>query len=313
MIYRNLDPGEPRAFRDLLRWQLERRQLPPTPPELSQTPSVLHNDGSALRQGNTTLTWIGHASVIIQINGYTVLCDPVWSNRISGIVPRLSQPGLALEDVPRPDVILISHNHYDHLDLPTLRRFGVSIPLFVPSGLGAYLRRQGSKDVREFDWWDAARLGDLTISFVPAQHWSRRLPWDTNQSWWGGWVLEGEQRIYFAGDTGFFSGFVPIAQRFPTLDWAILPIGAYEPRWFMRGVHMNPEEAGAAFALLQAKQMLPIHYGTFKLTDEPVGQPVPRIKAWWQAYGLAAERLWLPRLGETRQLTPQQEEVDNAA
>lgn len=302
MIYRNLDPETPRSFRDLLRWQRERRRLPPSPPELSQPASVLQNDGSPLRQGGNSLTWVGHASVVVRLDEHTVLCDPVWSPTIPGFIPRLAPTGLALEALPRIDVVLISHNHYDHLDLPTLRRLGLNTQLFVPAGLQRYFHGRGFTKVREFNWWESAQAGSLQVTFVPAQHWSRRLPWDTNQSWWGGWVIEGSQRVYFAGDTGFFSGFVRIADRFPALDCAMLPIGAYEPRWFMQPVHMNPEEAGAAFALLGAKHMVPLHYGTFKLTDEPIGEPLPRLQAWWHKRGLDPERLWLPAIGETLRL-----------
>ncbi|MBA3943406.1 MAG: MBL fold metallo-hydrolase [Herpetosiphonaceae bacterium] len=302
MLYHNLDPELPRNLPDLLRWRLSRRNLPPPPVERTVLPQSIHNDGSALRTGDNTLTWIGHASIVLQLDGYTILCDPVWSNAITRFVPRLSQPGLNLENVPPPDLVLLSHNHYDHLDLPTLRRLDPKTQIFVPAGLRQYMHRRGFRHVQEFGWWDSTTVGPLRITFVPAQHWSRRLPWDTNKSWWGGYVIEGTQRVYFAGDSALFSGFQEVAARFPRLDWAILPIGAYDPRWFMVGVHMNPEEAGEVWKLLGAQHMLPIHYGTFRLTDEPVGEPALRLRAWWEAQGLEQDRLWMPQLGETRRL-----------
>ncbi len=302
MIYHNLDPASPRRLRSFLKWRLDRRKLPPAPPDLAEPPLVAPGDGAGLWTGHNTLTWIGHASVIVQLDRMTILCDPVWSQTISGVVPRRSALPFDLVRVPQPDAVLISHNHYDHLDLPTLHRLGKHTRLIVPDGLRTYLLRRGFRHVQELGWWESMRLGDLDVTFVPAQHWSRRLPWDTNKTWWGGWMIEGSQRLYFAGDTGFFSGFTEIGKRFPALDWAMLPIGAYAPRWIMQPVHMNPEEAGTAFTLLGARKMLPIHWGTFRLTDEPPGEPPRRLKAWWSESGLDPERLWLPDLGATRQL-----------
>jgi L-ascorbate metabolism protein UlaG (beta-lactamase superfamily) len=304
MIYHNLDPDTPRSLRAFLRWRIERRRLPPHPQDQAHPPDVHPNDGGALRNGDNTLTWVGHSSIVLQLDGLTILCDPVWSRRIPGGLVRRAGPGLALEDLPAPDFVVISHNHYDHLDLPTLRRLGPRTQLFVPAGLRRYFHARGFHNAREFDWWEGALFGQVRITFVPAQHWSSRTPWDTNRSWWGGWVFEGSRRIYFAGDTAYFSGFARIAERFPALDWALLPIGAYDPQRIMRPVHMNPEEAGAAFALLRATHMLPIHWGTFPLTDEPVREPPLRLRRWWSSHGLDPARLWIPALGETRQIAP---------
>ena len=252
-----------------------------------------------LRMGYNTVTWVGHASMVVQLDGRTILCDPVWSGHISRVVPRLTAPGLELADVPPPDAVLISHNHYDHLDLPTLRRLGRAVPLYVPAGLRPFFMRRGFENVTELGWWESRMLDQVRLTFVPAQHWSQRFPWDTNMSWWGGWVMEGTRHIYFAGDTAFFSGFAQIAQRFPGIDLALLPIGAYAPPWMMQAVHMNPEEAGAAFQVLGAERMLPIHYGTFRLADEPVGEPIARLQAWWRSGALANERLYVPAIGQT--------------
>ncbi|GAC1365234.1 MAG: MBL fold metallo-hydrolase [Herpetosiphon sp.] len=299
MAYHNLDPESRRSIRAMLRWRLMSRNAPPPPADKMQLPPVVTNDGSALRAGGQTLTWVGHASIVLQMDGCTILCDPVWSNKIGGVVPRLSSPGLPFDAIPTPDMVLISHNHYDHLDLPTLRQLRRSTPLLVPNGLGSFFTRRGFTDVREHGWWDHITIGGLQCTFVPAQHWSRRFPWDTNQSWWGGWVIEGSRKVYFGGDSGYFSGFEQIASRFPALDLAILPIGAYEPAWFMQSVHMNPEQAARAWRVLGAEQLLPIHYGTFRLSSEPLGEPPLRLAAWWHAQGLDRERLLLPRIGET--------------
>lgn len=189
-------------------------------------------------------------------------------------------PGLRLRHLPQTDVVLISHNRYDHLDLPTLRQLGRDVRLLVPHGLGSFLYRHGFRRVQELSWWEHAKIRDITLTALPAQHWSRRFVWDTNRSWWCGWLIEGSQRVYFAGDTAFFSGFQQIADRFPEIDMAILPIGAYDPPELLRAVHMSPEEAGAAFKILGAKKLLPMHYGTFQLSDEPIGEPAVRMRTW---------------------------------
>lgn len=308
MIYHNLDPFQPHTSLELARWRIARQwRADPPPhrilhPEGTRSPRTANNDGTALRTGNNTITWVGHASLVIQIDGKTIVCDPVWSGALIGGFRRHAGPGLPLRALPPVDAILLSHNHYDHLDLPTLWKLGRDIPLWVPQGLGNFLRLRGFRYVQEYGWWDGARLGDVEITCVPAQHWSRRFAWDTNASWWCGWVLEGSRRVYVAGDTAFFSGFQQIANRFPKLDLAVLPIGAYDPQALLRMVHMNPEEAGAAWAILQAKTMLPMHYGTFLLSDEPIGEPVARLQRWWRKYNLDPKRLWLPAVGETRMM-----------
>ena len=185
MIYHNLDPDTPRSLRAFLRWRVERRKLSSHPLDQAQPPDVHPNDGGALRSGDNTLTWIGHSSIVLQLDRLTILCDPVWSRRIPGGLVRLAGPGLTLEDLPAPDVVVISHNHYDHLDLPTLRRLGPRTQLFVPAGLRGYFHARGFHNVRRVGWWEGAMLGQVQITFVPAQHWSSRTPWDTNRSWWG--------------------------------------------------------------------------------------------------------------------------------
>jgi L-ascorbate metabolism protein UlaG (beta-lactamase superfamily) len=246
---------------------------------------------------------VGHASFALRLGGLTVLTDPIWSMRIQGVVPRLRPPGIALEAVGPVDLVTVSHDHYDHLDLPTLKRIGPRARYVVPLGVGATLREAGLPDVVELDWWQSHTLRSLEVTLVPARHWSMRMPWTRNESLWGGFVLRApEAVVYHAGDTGFFNDFKDIGERIGTIDHALLPIGAYEPRWFMEPQHMNPEDARRAFELLGARTLVAMHWGTFRLTDEPVGEPPWRVRALWEASGDDPSRLWVLDLGETRAL-----------
>ncbi|GIL30469.1 MBL fold metallo-hydrolase [Actinocatenispora comari] len=257
-----------------------------------------------LRAGTTTVTWVGHATYVLDVGGLRVLTDPVWSRRIPGVRPRFVPPGVALTDVTPVDAVVISHNHYDHLDAPTIRRLPRDTAVFVPAGLGDWFRRRGFRRVTELDWWESARLHDVRFDFVPAQHWSRRGPADTCRSLWGGWLLGTADgpRIHFAGDTGYGAFFAEIARRYPRIDLALLPIGAYHPRWFLRTVHLDPAAAVRAFLDLGADRMATMHWGTFAMTKEPVLEPWELVHAAWSAAGLPRERLWDLAIGETRQL-----------
>jgi L-ascorbate metabolism protein UlaG (beta-lactamase superfamily) len=254
--------------------------------------------------GRTLVTWVGHASFVIQTGGLTVLTDPVWSSRIPGWITRFTPPGIAWESLPRIDAVLISHNHYDHLDLPTITRLPRDTPMLVPGNLGWWFRRRGFRDITDFDWWESRRIGDVAFDFVPAHHWSRRTPYDTNQSLWGGWVLTpaGGPRTYFAGDSGYGDWFREIGARYRGIDLALLPVGAYEPSWFMRPQHMNPEEAVRAAADVGARRMATMHWGTFVLSTEPLLEPRARSVGAWAAAGRDRADLWDLGIGQTRGL-----------
>jgi len=246
-----------------------------------------------------TVTWVGHSSLLIQLNGLNILTDPMWSERASPVQfagpRRWVRPGIAFEDVPPLDVVLESHNHYDHLDAPTVRRLARAHPeasWVVPLGLGAFVRKRGVSDnrVRELDWWEEHAIGSLRIAATPAMHFSSRGIGDRGDSLWCGFALSSDgangRHVYFAGDTGYHPEFGAIGERYGPFDVALMPIGAYEPRWFMRYLHMNPEEAVAAFRALNARMMVPIHWGTFKLTDEAMDEPPIRARAAWDSAGL---------------------------
>ncbi len=255
--------------------------------------------------GTVAATWAGHASWVLRIGGLTVLTDPVWSRRIVATPPRITPVGVPWPALPPVDAVVISHNHFDHLDAPTLRRLPRATPLLVPGGLGAWCRRRGFTRVTELDWWEESALGQVRFTFVPAHHWSRRTLTDTCRSLWGGWVLTDAagQRVYFAGDTGYGRWFREIGRRHPGIDVAMLPIGAYAPRPLLRPVHTDPEEAVRACGDLGARIMAPMHWGTFLLSCEPPLEPLTRVRAAWAAAGRPREDLWDLPVGASRVLT----------
>ncbi|SHH75837.1 MBL fold metallo-hydrolase [Streptomyces sp. 3214.6] len=250
------------------------------------------------------VAWAGHASWVVSMGGLTILTDPVWSRRIIGTPARITPVGVPWEALPPVDAVVISHNHYDHLDAPTLRRLPRDTPVFVPAGLGRWFLRRRFTRVTELDWWEAAELSGVRFDFVPSHHWSKRSLTDTCRSLWGGWVLTAPdgRRLYFAGDTGYGHWFSRIGQRCPGIDLALLPIGAYDPRWWLSDVHCDPEEAVRAALDLGARRMAPMHWATFVLSAEPVLEPLTRVRAAWEKAGLERENLWDLPVGGSRVL-----------
>lgn len=300
----------PRGLADVFRWSLERNltRRPPPDPDPSVFASVTPRFGLARAPGALAVTWIGHSTTVVELGGMTVLTDPIWSRYPSPVpasgLRRWVEPPVALEALPPIDLVLVSHNHYDHLDGPTVRRLAALQPTAhwcTPLGNAALLRRWGAREVVEMDWWGERAIGRARVVCVPAQHFSARGLHDRNRTLWGGFAVQvGGRSMYFAGDTGYHPEFGAIGARYGPFDVLMIPIGAYEPRWFMRVVHMNPEEAVTALQDLGGGAMVPIHWGTFKLTDEPMDEPVRRIHTAWAAAGLDPGRLWLLRHGETR-------------
>jgi N-acyl-phosphatidylethanolamine-hydrolysing phospholipase D len=262
---------------DFLRWQLDDN---PWDKRRMRAAPVVANDGAALAgvEHSATVTWIGHASVAVHDEADVFLTDPHFGPR--ALFPRrLAPPGLPIEAVPPNAFAVLSHNHYDHLDAWTVERLPASMAWFVPLGLADWFRARGRTNVVELDWWQSARHGRFTITCLPAQHWSRRIEQGTNESLWCAWLVDsGTRRYFFGGDSGYFHGFAEFGRRWGPIDVALLPIGAYEPRWFMRYQHMNPAEAYQASLDLRARHMIGVHWGTFDLTDEPVDE-APRALA----------------------------------
>ena len=265
---------------------------------------VLRSGLPAVAAEDVALTWVGHASYLVRMGGASVLADPVWSTKIPGVSVRLTPPGVAWSELPAIDAVVISHNHYDHLDAPTLKRLPADTPMLVPAGLGVWCRRRGFRRVIELDWWESAEVGGLRFDFVPAHHWSRRGLFDSCRSLWGGWVITDRhgRRVYHAGDTGYGHWFGQIGERYPGIDVAMMPIGAYAPRWFMRPVHMDPDEAITAAGEVGARRLATMHWGTFRLTQEPLIEPLDRVRKGWADTGHDRDDLWDLAVGETRLL-----------
>ena len=239
------------------------------------------------RVNSLRVTFVNHATMLIQMDGVNVLTDPMWSERCSPFSfagpKRHRPPGIRLSDLPPIDVVLVSHNHYDHLDIPTLWRLRVrSHPrVITPLGNSQLMSRHGIGGAMELDWWQQIPVSDrVKVTLVPARHFCARAISDRNRNLWGGFVISGPSgNVYFAGDTGFGRHFEMIAQRFKPLRVALLPIGAYLPRWFMRPVHISPVEAVDAHTILGAEMSIPMHYGTFNLGDDGEMQPLDDLRA----------------------------------
>ena len=287
-----------KSFLDLLRWGLSRNAF-----DKSRAPAVprVANDGAALAgvQNSSQITWVGHSTFAIHDGADVVLTDPHFGNR--ALLPaRLHPPGIPIEAVPDDAMAVVSHNHYDHLDAHTVDTLSPNVRWFVPLGLGPWFRDRGRHNVVELGWWESATDGRWTMTCLPAQHWSRRIGQGTNETLWCSWLLDsGDYRYYFAGDTGYFHGFREFGRRYAPIDVAMLPIGAYEPRWFMREQHMNPAEAYRAFVDLGARTFLPMHWGTFDLTDEPLDEAPRALRRAVEQAGATMDAIALLAIGES--------------
>jgi N-acyl-phosphatidylethanolamine-hydrolysing phospholipase D len=275
-------------------------------------PPRVANDGAFLRENARhsvpTATWIGHSTLLVQLAGVSFLTDPIWSptaSPISWLGPRRwSEPGLELDALPPVDFVLLSHSHYDHLDLPTLVRIarrGRDTRFLVPLGNAALLREAGIERVEEFDWGQGTRVGGVEVTCVPSQHWSQRGLFDARRSLWCAWVvLAAERRFYFMGDSGWYPGFADVGRVFGPFDLAAVPIGAYQPEAMMRPHHVDPEEAVRAGQDLGARRLVAMHFGTFDLSDEPLDEPPARFRAAAAKAGYDDAHAWVLRIGETR-------------
>jgi len=313
------NPGIPpleARISSLLKWKLIDRppRRPPAGPIPRTEPSFATPRATA---GAVGVTWIGHSSFLIQLGAVNVLTDPMWSDRASPVQwagpKRLSPPGFPIDRLPPIDLVVQSHNHYDHLDDRTVRLLARAHPdasWVAPLGVGSFLKERGARTVSEHQWWDEVKVVGLELACTPAQHFSGRGFRDRNQSLWCGWVIrQGSKRLYFCGDSGYHREFAEIGRRHGPFDVALMPIGAYEPRWFMSPVHMDPAESVTAFRDLhrshgseQRGVFVPMHWGTFRLTDEPVEEPPMLTAEHWRKAELPDANLWQLALGETRRL-----------
>jgi N-acyl-phosphatidylethanolamine-hydrolysing phospholipase D len=305
------------GFKDFLRWRIgdqRPKNRPPDPPRDSlptRAPVVVSPRAA---RGYRSVTWVGHSTVLLQLGPLNVLTDPVWGERaspLSWIGPRrLMKPGLDFDALPPIDLVLLSHNHYDHLDAGSIRRLAHRFPAaawLCPLRLGALLRSLGVRHLVERDWWQTAETPGFSAMCTPAQHFSARGLRDRNDTLWCGWTIASDGvRVYFAGDSGLHPEFAAIASTAGPFDLVMLPIGAYEPRWFMQPVHMNPEDAIEAYRQLtlsvaRRPPCLALHWGTFRLTDEAVDEPPSRFAQRWREAEFDESANWTFAHGETRQ------------
>jgi N-acyl-phosphatidylethanolamine-hydrolysing phospholipase D len=308
-----------RGLRDVLRWQLQRARTGRAPTPAADAFPLARPRLATPRAAADELriTWVGHATFLIQYAGVNILTDPVWSRRASPLrrigPARLAPPGVDFAALPAIDVVVISHDHYDHLDAPTVRalhrRFGGGVRWVTPPGYGGWFARHGVRGVVELDWWQDVALetpgGALHVRAAPAQHWTRRMTSPERARLWGSFALTatGRRPVYFGGDSGYFTGYRDVGRLLGPFAAVLLPVGAYEPRWFMRDAHMNPEDAVQAYADLGAAgTFVASHWGTFRLTDEPPLEPPLRLREAWQRAGRDDAALWIPQHGETRRI-----------
>lgn len=291
------------SMKDMLQWQKERRSKVK---DLSiRIPAVDQIEKDYIQSNRTepAISFVGHSTFLIQLGGVNLITDPVWAQRM-GFGKRINPPGMKIADLPEMDMVLISHNHYDHLHYGSIRKLRGHPVCYVPRGLGRSFQRKGFRDVQEFDWWDSITYKGLKLTFIPALHWSRRTLWDTNRSLWGGWMIEHEQTgqtVYFVGDTGYHEHFRDIGEQF-AIDYVLMPIGAYEPEWFMHRQHVTPEEAIQAFAELGAKDMIPMHYDAYHLADDTPQEALERLLRSWDEVYEDRRHLHVLKCGETYRL-----------
>ncbi len=278
------------------RFAFDPRQAPPG--EYPETPPP---------RGDVRVFFIGHSTLLIEMGGLRILTDPVFSDHCSPFkwsgTKRYRAPGLTLDQLPPIDVVLTTHNHYDHLDDPSIRYLGDGPEYVVPLGLGDWFAKRGCRKIHELDWWESIEIGDCKLTATPSQHWSKRTFFDRNKSLWCGYAVESSAaRVLFIGDSGYCDAFKEIGQRLGPFHIAALPIGGYDPASIMSDAHMTPEEALEAFEDVGAGVLLPTHYNAFYLTDEPIGEPPRRLYHAWLELGLDVDHLWILAPGEHRSL-----------
>ncbi len=306
--FQNIEPFPDKNLWDVLKWQVSALfYREPWPGKVEQNffqPEVQRSE-------ELKVAVINHATVLIQMNGLNLLTDPQFSKRsspFSWIGPkRVIQPGIAFEDLPPIDAVVVSHDHYDHLDIPSLKMISDrwSPKIYVGLGNKPLLNENGIDNVIEVDWWQKENFNDIQIQFVPVQHWSARGSGDKRETLWGGFVIHGKKKVFFAGDTGYGKVFKMIHEKLGGMDLSLIPIGAYEPREFMKNAHINPSESVKIFQDVRSTNAIGIHFGTFAgLTDEAIDDPPIKLKEALEANSISEERFIVPEFGKTYSYSP---------
>lgn len=277
-------------------------------PEATHPPERMTPDLEMLRAANeraARVTWIGHSSFLAQFGGINLLIDPVYADYCSPLplpgMKRIQPPAIPWDELPEIHAVLITHSHYDHLDRSVFKRLPLDIRLITPESLSYWFTRQGFQNVKELAWWkDHTIAGQIKCTACPAQHASARTPFNRDKSHWCGWMLEWESlKVYFSGDTGYCPSFQEIGERFPSINLSILPIGAYSPRWLMKPMHADPFDAVQIHLDLKSRQSIACHWGTFKLTDEPIAEPPLLLEKAKKESGIPDEKFRCIAIGET--------------
>ena len=274
--FENMNNVEAKGFGDVLKWMMRRDKEP-----WQEKPDLPYANAPVENSAPLRITFVNHSTFLIQWQGKNILTDPIWSQRTSPVSfagpKRMRPPGIKFDDLPPIDAVIISHNHYDHLDLPTVRQLEKKYqPLFiVPLGVDLFLENKGIGRIEVMDWWQEMELENMTIACVPAQHFSGRGMGDRDKTLWAGYVIiHQQQKLYYVGDTGYGPFFQQIKEKYSPFDVALIPIGAYKPKWFMSPIHMSPSEAVQVHRELEIGTSIAMHYGTFPLADDGRNDPV---------------------------------------
>lgn len=314
--FKNLHINSQNRRGDFFRWRFgfgpqEEPALPPDTVPAYQA-RVVAPDLNSLNHadpGTIQITWLGHATFLIQVAGLNILTDPMFSDRASPVnfagPRRLAPSPLRQEDLPPIQATVISHNHYDHLDRVSVKKLGNQVKFFVPLGLSKWFREAGLDRVTELDWWQSTEFESIRFHCVPAQHFSIRTPFDANKVLWAGWVLSTPVgNIFFAGDTGYSSDFQEIGRTFGPMRLSLIPIGGYMPRWFMKPMHLDPREAVLVHQDVRSHQSIGMHWGTFKLTEEALAEPPLFLQKALSEKNLSPDKFIALNIGETRIFRP---------
>lgn len=289
-----------KSFSDLLKWKFFEKATPW--PELIPVKQVKIDEQRVLNQ--TQITFINHSTFLIQNKNINILTDPIWSDRASPFTffgpKRVRRPAVKLSDLPPIDIVLIGHNHYDHLDIETLIKLNKDhSPTFIVGlGVEKLLQENGINNIISLDWDESVTINEIVYYFVPSQHWSARGLFDRNKTLWGSFIIQADKRIYFASDTGYSDHFKEQFKTYGQMDISLLPIGAYEPRWFMKDQHLNPRDSVMAHLDLKSKMTIGMHFGTFKLTNEGVNMPLEELDKALKEFGIEKNKFIAPFFGQ---------------